>query len=122
VKLPFNNIYVTWGSVRRIFTDSNQRGWYAVPLFGGKRRRVGNVNGIFTGIGVTHGQTPGQTIHKLYSHDEVFSLLSGGVLHVREEPNDYPLWFVDASKRLAEIDPDFSWHSPMNNLILQLVE
>lgn len=117
VKMPFNNIYVTWGSVHKLFGGGSTR-WYAVPLFGGRRKRVGNVHGIFYGIGVTHGQIPGHIIYKLYSYDEV---MSQPVLHVREESSDYPFWFVDASKKLVELIPD-SLQASLNHLILQLVE
>ena len=71
VRLPNNNIYVTIKSIYRIL---NKRKFpvklYAIPLFEGKRRRVGNTKGEF-GISQNHGQIDGSIIYKLYSGKEV---------------------------------------------------
>lgn len=45
VKLPMNNIYVTLGSIIRVMSSKNQS-WYALPIYNGKRRRVGNLKGF----------------------------------------------------------------------------
>ena len=64
IKIPPNNIYFTYGSIKRIFKESNiTKKWYAEALFEGKRRRVGNLSSIF-GQSMNHGQIPGYKIDR----------------------------------------------------------
>jgi hypothetical protein len=85
VNLTLNgvSIFVTLGSLKRIVTEQNKV-WYAVKLFGGKRRRIGNLAGQSLNIGSNHAQIPGFYVYKLFTHDEI----SRGVV-VREELSDY---------------------------------
>jgi hypothetical protein len=71
---PEDPIYVTYGSVERILKnkDSTVKTWYAVPLYGGKRRRVCNVYGIY-GASMNHGQVPGFKVYKVFTKAEVVS-------------------------------------------------
>lgn len=68
VRIPVNNVYVTAKSFVTLMTTPGE--YYAVPLFGGHRRRVGNINGDFA-MGMNHGQVPGFLIYKVYTADEL---------------------------------------------------
>jgi hypothetical protein len=96
VKLPMNNIYVTLGSMKRVMS-SNINQWYAMPLFGAKRRRVGNLKGLFA-ASMNHGQVPGFLIYKLYTKEEILSNIE-----VKEDDDDYPLFLVESAKELYEL-------------------
>jgi hypothetical protein len=99
VKLPVMNVYVTYGSIKKILHSKN-RTWYAMPLFGGKRRRVGNLLGIF-GPSMNHGQVPGYLIYKLYDKAAITNRTE-----VNETDSDYPTFLVDNAKTLYEIVGD----------------
>ncbi|NBO99453.1 MAG: hypothetical protein EBU90_04900 [Proteobacteria bacterium] len=96
VKLPMNNIYVTLGSIKRVMHSDNRQ-WYAQALFSGKRRRVGNLKGLFA-ASMNHGQVPGFLIYKLYTKEEILSNIE-----VKEDNDDYPLFFVESAKELYEL-------------------
>ena len=97
-KMPVNNMYITMGSMKRIFQSiETNRVWYALPLFGGLRRRVGNLKGIF-GPSMNHGQIPGYKIYKLFTQDEI----TKGVI-VKESTNDYPQFTIHHSKPLYDL-------------------
>lgn len=68
-KLVLGNatLFVTAGSMIHLLRSKTPATLYAVPLFGGKPRRVGNVMGQLLGVGTNHGQIPGYKIYKLYS-------------------------------------------------------
>jgi hypothetical protein len=97
VKLPANNIYVTFGSMRRILHDTTNKTWYGLQLFGEKRRRIGNLKGIF-GASMNHGQIPGFQVYKLFSKAEI---LQG--VQAKEDDHDYPYFFIESSKFLFDI-------------------
>ncbi len=69
-RLPMTGIYVTLQSMYRVLSSSN-REWYAVDLFG-LRRRVGNTQGVY-GASMNHGQVPGFSVYRLYSASELES-------------------------------------------------
>lgn len=94
VKLPVNNIYVTMGSMKRMLSDTANKTWYLLPLFGGKRRRVGNIKGIF-GASMNHGQIPGFIIFKAFTKDEI----KRGV-KVEESVSDYPTFLLEHARSL----------------------
>lgn len=97
VRLPQNQIYVTSGSIKRMLIN-NVKKWYALPLFGGKRRRIGNLRGIF-GSSMNHGQVPGFVVYKLYTEEEIKNKVK-----VEETEDDYPMTFVfDKFKTLLDI-------------------
>ncbi|NBU34483.1 hypothetical protein EB118_18645 [bacterium] len=85
VRILGPNIFVTIGSIRRVLT-SNVTNWYAVDMFGGKRRRIGNLLGSF-GPSLNHGQVPGFKVYKLFTRDE----LESGVI-AEETLDDYILF------------------------------
>ena len=64
-----STIYVTLDSAHKIF-HSSINVFYAIALYGGKRRRVGNVAGRI-GVSENHGQLPGFQIYKLFSQEEI---------------------------------------------------
>ena len=69
--LPNNNIYVTLKSIDKLMNETNfPAKYYAVPLFEGKRRRIGNMSRNF-GVSRNHGQLDGSIIYKLYSKIEL---------------------------------------------------
>lgn len=69
-KFPTNGMFITMGSLKRVMTCTDIRNWYALPLFGGKRRRIGNIVGIY-GASMNHGQVPGYRVYKLYTKREI---------------------------------------------------
>lgn len=71
VKLPLSfNMYITLGSAIRIL-QGNTNVLYAIPIFGGKRRRIGNVYGRTNIVSTLHGQVPGSLIYKLYTKKDI---------------------------------------------------
>jgi hypothetical protein len=84
IKLP-NLTYITVGSLKRLMKNPQVNQWYAVPLYNGKLRRVGNVMGIF-GVSMNHGQLPGFKIYKLFTKEEILN-----EVEVNETKDDYPL-------------------------------
>jgi hypothetical protein len=79
-----NNMYITLGSAYRLL-HSKDKILYALPLFGGNKRRIGNLQSLY-GASMNHGAIPGEIIFKLYTNSEIES----GVV-VNESRNDYPL-------------------------------
>lgn len=69
IKMPPNNIYITHGSFMRILSRPEHE-WYALPLYGGKKRRIGNVSEIYASS-VDHGQVPGYRVYKLFTKTEI---------------------------------------------------
>jgi len=98
VRLPVNNIYITMGSMERILRENNiNKTWYALPLFGGKRRRVGNLQGFF-GASMNHGQIPGFLIYKIFTENEIKRNVQ-----VKETGSDYPVFLVENAFLLDQI-------------------
>lgn len=85
-KLPVHNMFVTIGSLKRVMNCTKIRTWYAVPLFGGKRRRIGNILGMY-GISMNHGQIPGYQVYKLFTKYEILSQTT-----ITESYDDYILF------------------------------
>lgn len=85
VRLPHINYYVTLGSIHRVLALPDKH-WFALPLFGGKRRRVGNIFGYF-GASMNHGQLSGDVIYKLYTLDEI----KNSTITIKENLDDYPI-------------------------------
>jgi hypothetical protein len=80
IKLPLAVVlWVTLSSIVKL-TDNigKQQHWYAVPLFGGLKRRVGNIRGIF-GISMNHGQGDGNVVYKLYSRKEILAGITADI-------------------------------------------
>ena len=94
VKLPHNQIYISLLSAYRILHEPNQH-WYAFPLFENKRRRLGNIKGIY-GASMNHGQIPGFYLYKLYTKEEILKNKSyqkmieiKNNIYGKEEENEY---------------------------------
>lgn len=96
VRLPTNNIFITYGSIKRVL-DSTNKHWYALPLYGGLPRRIGNLGGIY-GSSMHHGQVPGYIIYKLFTKDE-----------------------IEANTMVIETHDDFP-HTRLHNTMLSLFE
>lgn len=79
-----NNMYITLGSAYRLL-HSKDKILYALPLFGGNKRRIGNLQSLY-GASMNHGAIPGENIFKLYTKSEI----EKGVI-VNETRSDYPL-------------------------------
>lgn len=84
IKLPIVDIFVTLNSASRILKETNNI-WYALELFGGKRRRIGNIQTHF-GSSLNHGQIKGFKVYKLFTKEEI----QKGVV-CTETRSDYPL-------------------------------
>jgi len=69
IKMPPNNMYITHGSFMRVLSRPEHH-WYALPLYGGKKRRIGNVSEIYASS-VDHGQIPGYRVYKLFTRQEI---------------------------------------------------
>jgi len=89
VKITVGNFFVPLGSVKRILKENNKT-WYALPMFNGKKRRVGNIAGVI-GSSMNHGQTPGFTIYKLYTKDEIVNRVKVVENVHTDYPIDYPI-------------------------------
>lgn len=115
VRLPTNQIYVTFGSMRRVLTNPIIK-WYALPLYGGKRRRVGNVGGIY-GASMNHGQVPGFQIYKLFTEAEIKNKVA-----VKEDSSDFPHTFqYDSMKPLFDILGETPINMFISNVINELI-
>ena len=110
VKLPSNGMFVTLGSTKRILT-SPERDWHLVPMFNGKRRRIGNLGGQF-GASMNHGQLPGFVVYKAFTTAEMDSGTS-----VREDPDDFLFDNSADNSDTLVMDAAFT-----NNVIKDLLE
>jgi hypothetical protein len=86
ITLPPNNVYVTLGSFDKMM-NSSIKNWYLLPLYGGKRRRIGYEFGM---LATNRGQIPGSKIYKAFTEEEI---LAGVVC--KESDSDYPLYLKD---------------------------
>lgn len=111
-----NYTYITIGSIERLLREMKyNKTWYALPLYGGKRRRVGNIQGLF-GISRNHGQIPGYVIYKLFTKEEIKRNIN-----VKESISDYPTFFVNNVKLLKDIIGDISIDQFANTIINDLL-
>ena len=83
-KLPNLQIFITLGSLF-LLLKNKESAFYAIPLYAGLRRRVGNLSGIF-GASMNHGQVPGYTIYKLFTKREIVERTA-----IQEEISDFPI-------------------------------
>jgi hypothetical protein len=92
VSLPPNNMFFTYGSVEKLLANKNNKSWFALPLFGGKRRRIGNLD--YAGLlGSLHCQVPGYKVYKLYTKEEI-----NNNIPVTETRSDYPIFLYNNVK------------------------
>ena len=111
VKLP-NQQFVTFGSLKRVVREFNENKiWFALPLFGGKKRRVGNLLGIFTVPSTNHGQTPGFPIYKLFTADDILNE-NNNIHHVFPSQDDFPGFYIPSNKSLLDVLNEL--HQPEN--------
>lgn len=97
VKMPPFNTFVTLGSLEQMIKNDYNKEWFLYPLYNGKRRRIGNLQGSY-GSSQNHGQIPGSVIYKAYNKKQI---LKG--VEIKEEYNDYPLFIYDNFRPLQQI-------------------
>ena len=94
IKMPPNNIFITLGSVEKMIKSPYIKNWYLLPLYNGKRKRVG----YQYGVGMNHGQIPGYLIYKAFTKEEI-----NEIIEVKETIDDYPLYLSNSSRVLNDI-------------------
>ena len=116
IRLPTNQIYVTFGSLHRVLSSPVTQ-WYALPLYGGKLRRVGNVGGIY-GASMNHGQVPGFKIYKLFTHEDI----QNNVI-AKETADDFPhMYEHDTMLSLFDLVGDTPVNIFIKNVINTLID
>lgn len=116
VRMPTNQIYITFGSLKRVLTTSTIK-WYALPLYGGKPRRLGNVGGIY-GASMNHGQVPGFQIYKLFTEHEIKNNVVA-----TEDSTDFPHTYqYDTMKSIFDLIGNMPINAFISNIINELVE
>jgi hypothetical protein len=105
------SIYVTLGSIHRLL-HASEKIYYAAPLYGGKRRRLGNIPGSMTVVGANHGQIPGFRIYKLFTADEI---RAGVEVSIGE--NDF-IMPMTISKKVEDLVSVFSDTSRIRQIVM----
>ena len=115
VRIPTNQIYVTFGSLKKILSTPNKE-WYALPLYGGNPRRVGNLQGLY-GNSMNHGQVPGFQIYKLFTKRDI----ENNVIS-QETPDDFPhVYHYDTMKSLFELIGETPINIFIQNIVNELI-
>lgn len=70
LNLPSVSIYIDLESAYKLVHNKTKE-LYALPLFGGLRRRVGNLKGSLMEISTNHGQIDGYKIYRLLTKSEI---------------------------------------------------
>ena len=86
--------FITLKSLYRIFDEPNVKEWFALPLYDGNSKRLGNLFGMFF-VSSTHGQLPGFTLYKLYRRDEIRRGMKA-----QADPNEYSIQHKVVDKKL----------------------
>ena len=115
VKIPPYNIYVTYGSLEKMMKNDYNKEWYLYPLYNGKRRRIGNIQGSY-GSSQNHGQIPGSIIYKAYTEKQITKNTQ-----IKEEYSDYPLFMYENFQPLQQIFNDLSVKRLADALITNLI-
>lgn len=97
VKMPPFNTFVTLGSLEQMIKNDYNKEWFLYPLYNGKRRRIGNLQGSY-GSSQNHGQIPGSVIYKAYNKKQILK-----AIEIKEEYSDYPLFIYDNFRPLQQI-------------------
>lgn len=94
-KLPNLQIFITLGSLMYLLEESKigTKSFYAIPLYSGVRRRIGNLKGLF-GSSMNHGQVPGYKVYKIFTQDDLEDDLI-----VEPDISDYPCKIKDFNLR-----------------------
>jgi hypothetical protein len=108
------SIYITIASAHKLFHNKDKI-FYALPLYGGKRRRVGNLYGRI-GVSENHGQIPGFKIYKLFTRDEVEMEATGYVI----KKQDYSLNFL-VSEKMEELYSMFMDTTQVREFLLKKI-
>lgn len=117
VKITGGNYFVTLGSVHRILTEPNKI-WYALPMFNGKKRRIGNLAGII-GSSMNHGQIPGFIIYKLYTKDEIINRIKV----IEDLKKDYPIKYtITNNTLLSELSKDININIFLNKFVKNIIK
>jgi hypothetical protein len=97
-------MYITLGSLYTLLkaSDAMIDEFYAVPLFGGKRRRIGNLEGAFYQSS-HHGQIPGFIIYKIYTKRE---LKEGVIADIKKDDFVFPIYIARAMNEMLTLFQD----------------
>jgi hypothetical protein len=109
-----STIYVTLQSAHKLF-HSKDKIFYALPLYGGMRRRVGNLYGRI-GVSENHGQVPGFQIYKLFSRLEIEREATGSATI----KDDFNLDFL-VSERMEELISMFMDTTKVREFLLKKI-
>ena len=115
ISMPPNNLFYTYGSIEKLFLNKQNKYWFALPLFGGKRRRIGNLDEAPL-IGSLHCQIPGYKVYKLYTREEIDQNIE-----VKETLSDYPMFLYNNASKLFELGNTNITKNFINNLIDNLL-
>jgi len=97
IKMPPFNTFVTLGSLEQMIKNDYNKEWFLYPLYNGKRRRIGNLQGSY-GSSQNHGQIPGSVIYKAYNKKQILK-----AIEIKEEYSDYPLFIYDNFRPIQQI-------------------
>ena len=70
LNLPSGTLYIDLESAYKLIHNKTKE-LYALPLFGGLRRRVGNLKGSLMESSTVHGQIEGYKIYRLLTKNEI---------------------------------------------------
>ena len=98
VKVTGNNDFITLKSYLRIQENNTIKEWYALPLFNKEEQIIGNIQSLFADS-VTHGQSPGSIIYKLYTKEEIDSLPNDTIT---EDDDEYDTLLVKRPRDIWE--------------------
>lgn len=115
VKMPPFNTFVTLGSLEQMIKNDYNKEWFLYPLYNGKRRRIGNLQGSY-GSSQNHGQIPGSIIYKAYTKKQI---LKG--IEIKEDNSDYPLFIYDNFRPIQQILNEPSIKQLSHTLIYSLL-
>jgi hypothetical protein len=104
IELP-GAMYITLSSLYKLLKGYEMIDeFYAIPLFGGKRRRIGNLEGAFYQSS-NHGQIPGFVIYKLYTKRE---LKEGVNADITRDDFVFPIYIARQMSEMLELFRDTS--------------
>jgi hypothetical protein len=83
-----STIFITLKSAKKLLS-SNEKNFYALPLFNNKRRRVGNLFNNNLLIGANHGQIPGFKIYKLYDRKSIVNMINNQNILIKLDDDEF---------------------------------
>jgi len=83
-----STIFITLKSAKKLLS-SNEKNFYALPLYNNKRRRVGNLFNNNLLVSANHGQIPGFKIYKLYDRKSIINMINNQNILIKEDDDEY---------------------------------